>query len=95
MAAPRHDRRPLEGEPAASQLRVARPYAERRISRQGNSLMIGIPGAFLRNLNLLPGDYVRVILYEEHGGFLVQPVMRRAQIPPPPVEILPPGNAGQ
>lgn len=57
--------------------------------------MIGIPGAFMRNLNLLPGDQVRLILYEEHGAFLVQPIVRRSQLPPPPVTILPPADASR
>lgn len=68
----------------------ARPFAERRISKHGNSLSFAIPRPFMRNLALLPGDIVRVVLYEESGGFFVQPIVRRAQLPPIPASIVPP-----
>lgn len=73
-----------QGAPVQLTLEATRPSAQRRIARNGTSWSLTIPRTFLLNLNLLPGDVLEMVLYEEHGGFFVRPVMRRSQLPPPP-----------
>jgi antitoxin component of MazEF toxin-antitoxin module len=71
------------------QLEKARPCAERLVYRQGHSTIVTIPQIFLKVLNLVSGDTVRFTLYEEHGALLIEPVIRRSQIPLAPT-IIPP-----
>ena len=61
-----------------------RLIADRRISRQGNSQMIAVPPAFMRRLNLYPGDTVRLTLDPEMGGYFVRPKVERVFRPPLP-----------
>ena len=57
--------------------------ARRKVSRQGNSLTVSIPPAFLKTLHLLPGDELELILDHEWGGWFVRPVSLRVFRPAP------------
>lgn len=59
-------------------------FAVRTASKQGNSICIPIPPAFMRAMNLFPSDKVELIFDREWGGFFVRLLKPREFRPPTP-----------
>jgi len=59
--------------------------AVRTITRNGNSLTVGLPGIFQRALSIGEGDRVELVLDREWGGYFVRPLVPRGVRPVTPV----------
>ena len=77
---------PLE-RPVTPQLK-----AYRKLTKNGNSVTVGVPGIFQRALSLFEGDSVELILDREWGGYFVRPYPPRDARPVAPV---PPDRLGK
>jgi len=65
---------PQGGDPSPDTFKVRR-RARRHVTKDGNSQKIAIPPEFMSRLGILPGSDVDLILYDEHGGFFVKPIL--------------------
>ena len=55
---------------------LRRKAAPRRLFKSGNSIVVSLPGAFLRVLSLEDGSEVSVSLDRERGAIIVAPATR-------------------
>lgn len=75
-----------EGEPT-SRRHTPGITVERKLSRQGNSLMLSVSPTFLHALHMFRGDWVTMTLRPESHEIVVRPTFRRTVGPPAPLTL--------